>query len=306
MSDYDPEFECQGCGKRASSDGADSLLGWAHDEDGELSFCPTCASGSMGDPPRDILNRFHARAARYADFKRLLYEHREDALTCYDHDGFYCCTCGEHMALGYQEHLAAVLAKREDTLVTAARRFRNAHTDAALAEVEMSQTTTATTLRPGDVVRYRPDDKTTDRFWCKEGTGIVREDGVVFDTYWNTDRGRLSATEVARAEVLFNLADYESVRDGQAWETYPPDDRRFVTSQHRLQIQFYVRKGSEPDLETKITNAQEELAEARRKVESAEWHVGACERDLAHLEAQRPAPSPSSPAGDETKGDRDV
>lgn len=39
----------------------------------------------------------------------LLYDHREDALTCYDHGG-YCCVCGVHDMAGYRWHLAEVIA----------------------------------------------------------------------------------------------------------------------------------------------------------------------------------------------------
>lgn len=38
----------------------------------------------------------------------LLHEHREGALTCYDHAG-YCCVCGEHDTPSFRKHLAAVI-----------------------------------------------------------------------------------------------------------------------------------------------------------------------------------------------------
>lgn len=40
--------------------------------------------------------------------KLLYHEHRKDALTCYDHEG-YCCICGEHNTPGFVEHFAAVI-----------------------------------------------------------------------------------------------------------------------------------------------------------------------------------------------------
>lgn len=42
----------------------------------------------------------------------VLYDHREDALTCYDHDNGWCCICGEHeIDAPWFEHAArAVLA----------------------------------------------------------------------------------------------------------------------------------------------------------------------------------------------------
>jgi hypothetical protein len=49
----------------------------------------------------------------------VLYEHREDALTCYDHDNGWCCICGEHdIGIPWFEHaVRAVLesAVREPT-----------------------------------------------------------------------------------------------------------------------------------------------------------------------------------------------
>lgn len=111
--DRGPEFVCEGCGARVTDDGGDALDGWTRDADGEVSFCPSCSAGALGPPSPEVLDRLHAGARRQREFKDLLYAHREDALTCYDHPEHYCCVCGEHMAIGYREHLAAVLAKRE-------------------------------------------------------------------------------------------------------------------------------------------------------------------------------------------------
>ena len=116
-----PVFECRSCGKKGVDDGADSLLGWSRDEDGELSFCAACGP-QLNSPSAAIVDRFRQGAALYVEIKGLLYAHREGALTCYDHPEHYCCACGEHMALGYTEHLAAVLAARESAAATRARR----------------------------------------------------------------------------------------------------------------------------------------------------------------------------------------
>lgn len=72
----------------------------------------------------------------------LLYEHREDALTCYDHIG-YCCICGAHNLLGYRTHLAEILA----ALTAKAR--AEALTDAANAWQEGEWTALTSAVRPG-------------------------------------------------------------------------------------------------------------------------------------------------------------
>jgi hypothetical protein len=67
-----PEHECQECGKRASDDGEDALLGWGHDEDGELSFCPGCIEDAARQrptaPPEDrVTAAVEALAERWAN-----------------------------------------------------------------------------------------------------------------------------------------------------------------------------------------------------------------------------------------------
>lgn len=70
-----------------------------------------------GDPYteaiRDVLNLLEPEPPPVGSgLERLLYDHREDALTCYDHDG-YCCVCGRHnLQVTWRQHLAKELERR--------------------------------------------------------------------------------------------------------------------------------------------------------------------------------------------------
>jgi hypothetical protein len=103
------------------------------------------------------------------------------------------------------------------------------------------------THKPGTVVRYRPE-----RTWCREGTAIADDNGLLYDTYWHSGQDVLSDAEAASAEVLFHLDDYEEIdryqRMSSTWESYHPDDRRVITSQHRLQKRWLIRKDAVPHL----------------------------------------------------------
>lgn len=152
-------------------------------------------------------------------------------------------------------------------------------------------------FKPGDVLRYLPDD----RFHCAQGTAIVRPDGAVVDTYWGEngyggESHWLTDKELASADFQFNVNDYEQIgtighcrpRNDATWLTYHPDDRGRIGSQGPHCAVLYVRKGSKPDLETRISNAQAEVEEAEWKLRSAESRLRFAREDLAKLEAQRP------------------
>ena len=121
----------------------------------------------------------------------------------------------------------------------------------------------------------------------------ARLDGVIlFDTYWRTpgDRHLLTYEELATAEVLFNLDDYDELTEREStsrWEMYKPADRQRITSQHGLVVRWFIRTGAEPDLQTQIENACEAFLDARSKLQSAENRVAVAWRDLAELEAKR-------------------
>lgn len=151
------------------------------------------------------------------------------------------------------------------------------------------------TYRPGTVVRYTPTRERHDPRWCREGTAIANEQGVLVDTYWCSggDSHVLRRDdELASVEVLFHIDDYDELdRYGRGtpavWETYHPDDRRRVTSQHGLQARYFVRKGATPDLETQIANAREAVREAEAEVEGAERRLERRRDELAALTEPR-------------------
>jgi hypothetical protein len=153
----------------------------------------------------------------------------------------------------------------------------------------MNQLSSQSRFRSGDVLRYTPR-----RAHCKQGTAFVRDCGTPLDTYWSAfgdfEYGHLSDEELATAEVVFNVNDYDmldkySRGSRLTWETYSPDDRGRIGSQHQCQSVYFVRKGAQPDLMTQIQNARAALAAAESDLRGAQYAVDSRRRDLAKLEA---------------------
>ena len=149
----------------------------------------------------------------------------------------------------------------------------------------------ATTFAPGTVLTYTT--LTRPNRWCREGTAIVVKSGRAIDTYWgstaSTDSHVLTGEELATAEVLFLLKDYDELdiprRESPAtWKRYAPADRRRTTSQHGLQARWFIRKGAEPDLATQIANAQQNVADAEVALRSAERQLDSDRLALAELQ----------------------
>lgn len=143
----------------------------------------------------------------------------------------------------------------------------------------------------GDVVQWAPADR-----HCREGTAVARaaSDGRIklSDTFWGSYEPHiLTEDEAATAELLFNLADYDELdqydKYGSAakWEQYAPEDRQLITMQHGLQKRWFIRKGAQPDLPTRIANAERKLAERMAALESARRQVLWAEEELAELRA---------------------
>lgn len=146
----------------------------------------------------------------------------------------------------------------------------------------------STSFKHGDVLSYLPE-----RHHCRETTAFVTERGVALDTYWRPtgdgDSHRLTSDELATATVRFNVNDYDALdvysrSSRSTWETYHPDDRERIPSQHGYQEALFIRRGAKPDLSTQIENARSRLQTAESGLRIAESRVEWCKRDLAELE----------------------
>lgn len=129
---------------------------------------------------------------------------------------------------------------------------------------------------------------------CREEVA-VEIDGRLVDTFWSlgSESHTLTPAERATATFIFDTDDYDQLptypREAAraTWEQYHPDDRGIITSQHRLQNDYYVRKGSKPDLATKIENAEAHLRKCVSEAESAARQVEWAQRDLDELVSAR-------------------
>lgn len=129
---------------------------------------------------------------------------------------------------------------------------------------------------------------------CREEVA-VEIDGALIDTFWSlgTESHRLTDAERATAKLVFDTDDYDQLptypRDSarRTWEQYAPEDRGIITSQHQLQNDYYVRKGSKPDLATKIENARAHLDSMETELRHATWAVESAQRDLDELLADQ-------------------
>lgn len=133
-------------------------------------------------------------------------------------------------------------------------------------------TTTSTTFREGDVVRYSPE-----KSWCRERFAIATErrgSVVLVDTYWGLagyDRAVLTANEAASAELSFNLAEVTKVTGATEfvrrtkWERYAEADQFVVTSQHGLTVTYFVRSGAEQSRAAELEQQRTAVEEALRK-----------------------------------------
>jgi hypothetical protein len=166
----------------------------------------------------------------------------------------------------------------------------------------MSETTTTYEPRDKDVVRY--ETLTRPNRWCREGIAIAEQRGsgaiYLLDTYWGhhtSETHVLSDPEIATAELLFNLDDYDELDKYSSgsklkWERYAPADRRIVTEQHGCYTRWFVRKGAVESWPTKIENAQRELDKKREDLKHAQWHVEWAEQELARVIADAEAAQP--------------
>lgn len=128
---------------------------------------------------------------------------------------------------------------------------------------------------------------------CREGVATEERPGVFLDTFWNGgDRHRLTETEAASMKERFDTDDFDELDrnkfDAEArWMRFAPADRQTITSQHRLQARYFVRRGAAPDLATQIENAKQKVTDAEHEVERSASRLKWAQADLAALEAIR-------------------
>lgn len=134
-------------------------------------------------------------------------------------------------------------------------------------------------FKAGDVIQYTPRDR-----HAREGQAVIQPNGVAFDTFWTYQPTSLWVDEIENAELLFNLGDVEPVDD---ISKYAREDRFYITHQHKLQVENYVRKGAVPQREVVRQNLIDAIEEAERKMEAAKSHVEWAKRDLEEFDAGR-------------------
>lgn len=145
-------------------------------------------------------------------------------------------------------------------------------------------------MTAGDVYTYTPS-----RHHCTEGLAIEDERGRIYDWFWGSSRDsmldKVVSLDAEDMKLIANLNDYElTPRDGRESNCeYAREDRLVIHSQHGLQRTYYVRKGSKPDLSTKIENARAEVRKAEESLRSAQWSVEWAQKDLAKLESEAAA-----------------
>lgn len=141
-------------------------------------------------------------------------------------------------------------------------------------------------MSAGDVYRYTPEDR-----HCREGLAIEDDRGQLIDNFWSGDRDPFLMHIVPRdardLEFKGNLGDYDKLHPFDDISDYAREDRLVVTAQHGHRRTYYVRKGAQPDLATKIENAQSAVEVAERKLDSARRQLDWKRSELATLKAQQ-------------------
>lgn len=147
-------------------------------------------------------------------------------------------------------------------------------------------------MSAGDVYTYALKDR-----WCREGIAIETEKGTLLDTFWHTSPRDfmvdhyLTPEEVATAELLGNLDDYERFERGgkhynaAGFDGYAESDRFTVTSQHGLTAHRFIRKGAEPSRSHIIAKARKDVSDALAKRDDAMRSVESARAMLHYAES---------------------
>lgn len=142
----------------------------------------------------------------------------------------------------------------------------------------MTSTQPVFPFHEGDVLDYTPKHR-----HARSQTAVVEttgpwEDLVAFDTYWSSDRTRLTASELETATVRFNLGDFDEMQLQVEIQDFHPDDRQALHNPNG-RTRYFRRKGAVPDLGTQLSNTEGLLADASEEI--AYWT-----RKKVELEAQ--------------------
>ena len=129
--------------------------------------------------------------------------------------------------------------------------------------------------------------------WCREGIAMETRPGVWSDTFWSTgsETHILTDAQVETLEVLFDTDDYEEVphtpNREALWMQYRPEDRKRITHQAGRTLSLWVKKGSKPDLSTRIANKRREVQEAEEELRSAGHRLSWLGEELGRLYEQQ-------------------
>lgn len=125
---------------------------------------------------------------------------------------------------------------------------------------------------------------------CREEVAVELENGRLADTFWmlSSETHMLTEPERATAVFQFDTDDYDELdqysrNSKPKWMEYREGDRKTISSQHGLRMRWFVRKGAQPDIDTKIENARDDLAAAESKLRSATSGVEWAQKELDRL-----------------------
>lgn len=142
-------------------------------------------------------------------------------------------------------------------------------------------------MSAGDVYTYTPKSR-----HCMEGLAVENERGIIIDWFWSGDAVGNQAVSPGAEDLtkIANLSDYDltPMNGRKSNKDYAPEDQLVLTSQHGLRRTYYIRKGAEPDLTTKIENARKRLEQAESDARSAQFQVERAREDLDRLEQEKP------------------
>ena len=138
-------------------------------------------------------------------------------------------------------------------------------------------------FKPGGVYSYTPK-----KWHAREGTAIATDDGYLRDTFWTSDRPKLTQSEADTAEHQFDMDEVRPARPRENLDVYAPGSVRAITSQHGRILQHFVVKGAHPSRGVILKAAMDRVASAARTLEVAREELEFARREVERLEEQFP------------------